>query len=52
MRPQARPTEVVTLRVYGGKGMAPNLPGTGDGLAEALLAAIVAGSDDAIVSQG
>src|SRR4051794_17826782 len=31
--------------------MAPNLPGAGDGLAEALLAAIVAGSDDAIVSK-
>src|SRR4051794_18506367 len=31
--------------------MAPNLPGAGDGPAEALLAAIVAGSDDAIVSK-
>ena len=31
--------------------MAPNLPGAGDGLTEALLAAIVAGSDDAIVSK-
>ena len=48
--PDRRP-DGTARRPHRGLGMAPNLPGAGDGLAEALLAAIVAGSDDAIVSK-